>query len=95
MEQREIDSYFHFIDVFKSIGPAAIPSTIGLYISNQVTRDLIAANNKATNDLIATNNQATKDLIAAESIKSSEARIDNILQDFKISFKSSANNKGS
>ena len=53
MEQREIDSYFHFIDVLKYIGPAAIPSTIGLYIistSNQVTRDLIAANNKAAND---------------------------------------------
>ena len=53
-------------------------------------KDLIAVNTKATNDLIAANKE-----IAAESIKSSEARIENILQQFKISFQSSANNKES
>jgi len=107
VEQREINPYFDFLDVLKTIGPAAIPSTIGLYIistNNQLTRDLIAGNK----DLIAANNAANKDLIAAnkdliaankeiaaESIKSSEAKIENILREFKISFQSSANNKES
>ena len=63
MEQREVNLYFDFLDVVKTIGPSVIPSVIGLYLitsSSQAAKDLIAGNK----DLIATNLQVTNDLNA-------------------------------
>ena len=104
-EKTDVNPYL--LEVVKSLGQLSIPVVLGFFFVNTIEKQ-IAANYKAANDLIAgnkdliaVNNKATNDLIAAnkeiaaESIKSSEARIENILQQFKISFQSSANNKES
>ena len=85
---------FFFVNTVEKQIAANYKATNDLLAGN---KDLIAVNNKATNDLIAGNKDliAANKEIAAESIKSSEARIENILQQFKISFQSSANNKES
>ena len=93
-EQTDVNPYL--LEVVKSLGQLSIPVALGFFFVNTVEKQ-IAANYKATNDLIAGNKDliAANKEIAAESIKSSEARIENILQQFKISFQSSANNKES